>query len=217
MDYTPVSADEFDQADGVGDWRFVLGAIRGTFAAGSFPAASTLVAAITDVAERLAHHPDIDIRYPGDLHLVVATHATGGLTTLDLDLAREISELARLAGAVAKPAAGQMTEICIDALDIDQIRPFWAAVLDYCIVDDGSIVDPRRQGPPLWFQQMDEPRSQRNRIHFDVSVPHDIAQQRIATALAAGGVMVSDDRAKAFWILADAEGNEACICTWQDR
>ena len=20
-----------------------------------------------------------------------------------------------------------------------------------------------------------------------------------------------------FWILADAEGNEACVCTWQDR
>jgi 4a-hydroxytetrahydrobiopterin dehydratase len=29
--------------------------------------------------------------------------------------------------------------------------------------------------------------------------------------------MVSDERARAFWILADAEGNEVCVCTWQDR
>jgi 4a-hydroxytetrahydrobiopterin dehydratase len=69
----------------------------------------------------------------------------------------------------------------------------------------------------IWFQQMDEPRQQRNRIHFDVSVPHDQAQERIAAALAAGGTLVSDEQAPAFWILADAEGNEACITTWQGR
>ena len=64
---------------------------------------------------------------------------------------------------------------------------------------------------------MDEPRIQRNRIHLDVTVPHDVAQQRIAAALAAGGTLVSDTAAPAFWILADPEGNEACICTWQGR
>jgi 4a-hydroxytetrahydrobiopterin dehydratase len=103
-------------------------------------------------------------------------------------------------------------------MDEAVIRPFWAAVLDYSVVEaDGSLVDPRGQGWPIWFQQMDEPRTDRNRFHLDVSVPHDLAEQRIAAALAAGGRMVSDARAKAFWILADAEGNEACICTWQDR
>ena len=64
---------------------------------------------------------------------------------------------------------------------------------------------------------MDEPRLQRNRFHIDVIVPHDVAAQRIAAALAAGGTLVSDMRAPAFWILADPEGNEACICTWQGR
>ncbi len=64
---------------------------------------------------------------------------------------------------------------------------------------------------------MDSPRPQRNRIHFDVSVPHDEAAHRISAALAAGGVLLSDDRAPAFWILADAEGNEACVTTWQGR
>lgn len=47
--------------------------------------------------------------------------------------------------------------------------------------------------------------------------PHDEAQRRIRAALAAGGTLVSDAEAPAFWILADAEGNEACITTWPGR
>jgi 4a-hydroxytetrahydrobiopterin dehydratase len=64
---------------------------------------------------------------------------------------------------------------------------------------------------------MDAPRPQRNRIHLDVTVAHDEAEARVQTALAAGGVLVSAARARAFWILADAEGNEVCVCTWLDR
>lgn len=64
---------------------------------------------------------------------------------------------------------------------------------------------------------MDSPRPQRNRIHLDIDVPHDVATARIEAALAAGGTLLSDDAAPAFWVLADAEGNEACICTWQGR
>jgi 4a-hydroxytetrahydrobiopterin dehydratase len=64
---------------------------------------------------------------------------------------------------------------------------------------------------------MDEPRPQRNRIHFDITVPHDDAQKRIAAAVAAGGTVINDQYARSFWVLADAEGNEICICTWQDR
>jgi len=91
-------------------------------------------------------------------------------------------------------------------------------VLDYDYIERfEALVDPRRQGPTVWFQQMDEPRTQRNRIHFDITVPPAEADARIAAALAAGGTLVSDRRARAFWILADPEGNEICVCTWQDR
>jgi 4a-hydroxytetrahydrobiopterin dehydratase len=78
-------------------------------------------------------------------------------------------------------------------------------------------VDPRRLGPPVWFQQMDEPRPGRGRFHLDVSVPHDQAEARVAAALEAGGTLVTDQYARSWWILADADGNEACVCTWQDR
>jgi 4a-hydroxytetrahydrobiopterin dehydratase len=116
----------------------------------------------------------------------------------------------------------QGLEIAIDALDIAAVRPFWQAVLGY--TDEpgepdaaGGLVDPLGQGPTIWFQQMDAPRPQRNRIHFDVSVPHDEARRRIGAALAAGGRLASDADAPACWVLADAEGNEACVCTWEGR
>jgi 4a-hydroxytetrahydrobiopterin dehydratase len=80
-----------------------------------------------------------------------------------------------------------------------------------------ALLDPLRRGPAIWFQQMDAPRPQRNRIHLDVDVPPELAQLRIDAALAAGGTMVYTDQAPAFWVLADPEGNEACICTWQGR
>jgi len=201
MEYTPVSADTFATLDGVEDWRYALSAIHASFRAGSFPAAAALVTAITEAAERAEHHPDMDIRYPGDVAVTLTTHATGGLSNHDVDLARTISALAATAGAHAAPLGVQQLEIAIDTMDAERIRPFWAAVLDY-----------RDR-----FQTMTEPRPQRNRIHFDISVPHDVADDRLAAALAAGGTLVSDRRARAFWVLADADGNEICICTWQDR
>ena len=216
MNYTKVSADDFAALDGLGDWRCLLSAIHADFRAGSFGAAASLASAIAGAADEADHHPDIDIRYPDRVHVVLTTHATGGLTTLDVDVARTISGIARHAEATSDPLASQVTEFAIDTMDAERIRPFWAAVLGYREVD-GALVDPVRVGPPLWFQHMDEPRTQRNRFHVDVSVPHDVAEARIAAALAAGGTLLTDRFARSFWVLADADGNEACVCTWQDR
>jgi 4a-hydroxytetrahydrobiopterin dehydratase len=216
MQYESMTAEEFDLTEGLDDWRFVLGAIHAVFRAGSFPAAAALVVAIAEAAEVAMHHPDIDVRYPDRVSVTLVTHATGGITDVDVDLARQISSLAAASGAAAEPAATQAVEFAIDTIDADVIRPFWRAVLGYGD-DRGTLVDPAGSGPAVWFQQLDEPRPVRNRIHIDVSVPHDVAERRVAEALAAGGTLVSDRRAPAFWVLADADGNEACICTWQDR
>ncbi len=216
MNYTEVTPEAFANLDGLADWRVVVGTIGATFRAGSYRAAAELVSAITEAAERLEHHPDIDVRYPDRVRVILTTHATGGLTTLDVDLAREISTLASNAGATSEATAVQAVELAIDTIDADRIRPFWVAVLGYRDVG-GYLVDPLRIGPPLWFQQMDESRTERSRFHVDISVAHDIAEARIAAALAAGGTLVSDAFARSWWILADADGNEACICTWHDR
>ncbi len=216
MPYTLVTADAFAALEGLSDWRYLTEAVEAQFRAGSFLAATALASAVADAAEAADHHPDLDIRYPDRVRIVLNTHDAGGVTTVDVDLAREISALARRLGATSEPLAAQVVEIAIDTMDAARIRPFWAAVLGYREVR-GNLVDPLRHGPPVWFQQLDEPRPDRSRFHLDVSVAHDEAETRIAAALAAGGHLVTDQYARAWWVLADADGNEACICTWQDR
>jgi 4a-hydroxytetrahydrobiopterin dehydratase len=215
MPLTRLSADEFAALDGLDDWRYVLHTIHAAFRAPSYPAAAALAGEVvrTAGAERL---PLLDLRPPDQLRVVLGGGDVDGVTEADVELARRISELAAAAGAAAVPTVAQTTEIAIDALDIPAVRPFWLAVLGYEEVA-GAALDPDRRGPAVWFQQMDAPRPQRNRIHLDVVVAHDVAEQRIAAAIAAGGRLVSDAEARAFWVLADPEGNEACVCTWQDR
>lgn len=203
-------------------WRLVLGRLHTTVATGSFVRGLELVQRVTEVAEALGHHPDVDLRYPV-VHLSLVSHDVGGLTERDVALARKVSRVLDELGLEATPREPQALEIAIDALDIPAVVPFWRAVLGYADEAPGAsqiptaLVDPAGIGPSVWFQQMDAPRPQRNRIHLDVSVPHDEAEERVAAALAAGGTLVRDTRAPAFWVLADAEGNEACVCTWQNR
>lgn len=221
MEYERVAAVDVDRLlDSGSTWRYVLGGLQATFGADSFLNAMAFASAISVTAEAADHHPDIDVRYPAQVHVRLATHHIGGVTTHDTDLANRIDAIASRSGVqpvAASKGTSQAAELCIDTMDADRIRPFWAAVFDYEVALDGSLFDPRRLGWSIWFQQMDEPRIERNRFHIDVSVAHDVAEQRITDALAAGGTLVSDAEARAFWILADADGNEACICTWQDR
>lgn len=42
-------------------------------------------------------------------------------------------------------------------------------------------------------------------------------EPRIAATIAAGGHLVTDEHAPAWWMLADAEGNEVCVSTWMGR
>jgi 4a-hydroxytetrahydrobiopterin dehydratase len=218
-----LSSSEFQARTDLPDWRIILRRIEARFRATSFDAAAAFISQIADAAEAAGHHPDVDLRYPAWVHVSLTTHASNSLTDADVALATTVSSLAAAAGLTSEPSSALAVEVAIDAMDIDAVRPFWKVLLGY---DDEptkageqvvALVDPLRIGPAFWFQQMDEPRPQRNRIHLDVIVPHDVAEQRVAAAVAAGGHVVSDKRARAFWVLADPEGNEACICTWQDR
>ncbi len=206
------------------DWRVLLGCVATTFSAPSYPAATAFAHEVALLAEDAQHHPDIDIRYPGRVTVVLTTHASGGLTQLDVDLARQIDQLAVESGLAVAPNLVQATEIAIDALDANAIRPFWKAVLGYvdqrteaAYAEPPGLVDPQRSGPAVWFQTMDSPRPQRSRIHVDVIVPVDVAAARLEAAIAAGGVLLTDAFAPSFWVLADVEGNEACICTSAGR
>ncbi len=99
MDSSTISASDFAALDGMANWVYDDGAIRGEFAAPSFPDAAGLAKQVADAAEAADHHPDMSIRYPGVLEVVLTTHSAGGLTSLDVDLARKVDSLAAAAGA----------------------------------------------------------------------------------------------------------------------
>ena len=113
----------------------------------------------------------------------------------------------------ADPAAVQSVQLTMDALVTTDIRPFWRAVLGYREMGDEDVIDRVGRGPSIWFQPMDAPRPQRNRLHIDVFVPNDEAEARVAAALAAGGRLVDGSHAPHWWTLADAEGNEVDVAT----
>jgi 4a-hydroxytetrahydrobiopterin dehydratase len=204
-------------------WRLVLGEFRTEVLTGSLPLAA-------DVAARAAAEPGADGHLRMDVRadrviLALQTPAMAWVTEQDIALARRITAVAEefrlttTAGGGFGRRSVQALEIGIDAMDAAAIRPFWLAALGYIEERDGSgaLVDPLGEGPAIWFQQMDAPRPQRNRIHLDISVAHDEAEARIRATLAAGGKVTYDAEAPAFWVLADPEGNEACITTWQGR
>ncbi len=76
------------------DWTRSGDTISRTIEAASFPAGIDLVARVGAAAEEADHHPDIDIRWR-KVTFALSTHSEGGLTRLDVELARRIDQLAR--------------------------------------------------------------------------------------------------------------------------
>lgn len=74
-------------------WERSGAAITKTFAFPKFLDGIAWVHRVAEVAERLDHHPDLDIRYT-KITATLSTHSAGGLTKLDFDLAREMDALA---------------------------------------------------------------------------------------------------------------------------
>jgi 4a-hydroxytetrahydrobiopterin dehydratase len=215
-----ITPRQFHEAGGVEDWRVVGEGACAYFRTGSFVTGARLVEAISELAYLDEHHPDVDLRYGGvTVRLITITEDSYGLSMRDVELARQISALARELDIPADPTAVQNIQLSIDALVSPAVLPFWRAVLGYADRGDSpeDLIDPRGRGPLVYFQQMDTPRAQRNRIHLDVWVPHDQADARIAAAVAAGGQVVTDEYAPSWTVLADTEGNEACVCTWMDH
>lgn len=210
-----LTAQQVSESEGLDDWRVILQTLHASFATGSFSIGADFTSRIARAADQANHHPDVTITYPR-VHVILTTHEVDGVSGRDIALANTISTIAAELGIKADPTSPMQLEIAIDALDIGAVKPFWEAVLGYDAHLGDDATDPASRMPSVWFQQMDAPRSARNRIHIDVAVPHDAAADRIAAALAAGGTMVSDE-GPAFWTLADPEGNEACVCTWQGR
>lgn len=206
------------EAEGLADWRFFLMRLHARFRTGSFVKGLELVTRITEAAEAANHHPDVVLTYPQvDVDLV--SHDVHGVTSRDIALARTISEIAAELGIEAAPRDVSTLELALDVPDADEVKPFWAAVLGYDAAEEApEVVDPGGRNNTLWFQSAPGATGEvQQRFHFDIVVPREVAEERVAQALAAGGTLVTDEHVPAFWVLADAHGNKVCVCTADGR
>ena len=217
-----ITPQQFHEADGVEDWRVLSEGACAYFRTGSFASAARLVQAISELDGLDDHHPAIDVRHDGvTVRLLTMTDDYWGMSELDVELARQISVAAREQGVPADPSAVQTLLVIPGAPVTAQVMPFWRAVLGYEPRGDSpdeDLVDPRGLGPGFWFEPMDELRTDGGgAIHVAIWVPYEQAEARVAAALAAGGRLVRDEFAPAWWTLADAAGNEADIATTMNR
>lgn len=198
-------------------WYLLRGALHATYDAPDVPAAVELVRAAFEIAEELEHHPDVNLRWKKVL-IRCATHSAGGVTAKDVELAHRIAAAAEPIGAQVLAEPPQHHDVGIDTPDAARIQPFWAAVLGYDDMKDPlALADPFEGRLSVWFQVTDGASTDRNRLHVDVDVVPEQAKARIDAAIAAGGRLVTDEHAPRWWVLADPDGNEACICTEEGR
>ena len=201
---------------GLTGWANLLGGLQTRIHTGDFATGLAVVNSIGAAAETMDHHPDLALRY-GQVDVRLTSHDEHGVTERDLALARAINVIVADAGLRLASAGLSRLELGLDTPAYESILPFWQAVLGTEADGSGNEVrDPADQFPTIWFQRSagEEPRQ---RWHWDLWIEPDQVQPRIDAALAAGGTLVSADEAPAFWVLADAEGNNICLCTWQDR
>lgn len=64
-----------------------------TFSFPTFMAGIGFVDRVAVAAERMDHHPDLDIRYT-KIAVTLSTHSAGGITGNDIALAREMEKIA---------------------------------------------------------------------------------------------------------------------------
>jgi 4a-hydroxytetrahydrobiopterin dehydratase len=88
-----LSPDELTAAlSGLPLWSGDGAGIRRSVQLPGFPDAVAALVRIAFVAEQMDHHPDVDLRWR-TLHLTLVTHSAGGVTELDLELARRVDGL----------------------------------------------------------------------------------------------------------------------------
>lgn len=204
---------------GLIDWRKLAQALHTRYSIPNYDVAAAFVTAVAQAAEANGHHPDLRMTY-GIIDVSLCTHEDGlWVTQKDIDMARKISDIAREIGLEPRPSEVTQLEIALDTAAEDRAGTFWSVLLtgssDNKVYD--SVFDPTGRVPSLWFQGTDAHETPRQRWHFDLWLAPEVADERIAAAVVAGGSVVDDSEAPSFTVLADPEGNRVCICTETGR
>jgi 4a-hydroxytetrahydrobiopterin dehydratase len=211
------------------DWRKLAQGLHARYLVDDFGAGVRFVAAVGEAGDALGHHPSVSMgKGYVDLKLISADavyrddqgteHVVEWVTQRDVDLARRISEIAADHQVDADPTAVSVLELGLDTARSATIAPVWAALLTGNAEAQGhgspsdEIRDATGRVPNLWFGDAEEHESPRQRFHVEVYVAAEVAEQRIAAAVAAGGTVVDDNGAPALTVIADQDGNTAILC-----
>ncbi|MDG4830847.1 4a-hydroxytetrahydrobiopterin dehydratase [Solwaraspora sp. WMMD1047] len=211
------------------DWRKLAQGLHARYLIDDFSTAARFVAAVGEAGDALDHHPRVTIgKGHVDLKLVSddaiyrddegTEHVVEWVTERDVDLARRITEIAAEHKAVADPASVSDIELGLDTARSATIAPVWAALLTGSAAAQGrgtpgdEIRDATGRVPNLWFADADEHRAPGQRFHIEVYVAPEVAEQRVAAAVAAGGTVVDDSGAPSLIVIADQDGNKGIVC-----
>ena len=105
-------------------------------------------------------------------------------------------------------------EVVVDCQDSSALGHWWAEALGWEIIDESEegleIRNPDGSGPTLYFGNVPEPKTVKDRLHLDF-VPDDQAAE-VERLIAMGARHVDIGQGDAPWVvLADPEGNEFCV------
>jgi 4a-hydroxytetrahydrobiopterin dehydratase len=212
------------------DWRKLGQGLHARYVVGDFGAGVRFLAAVAQAGDALGHYPRVTMGEGYvDLKLLSrdavyrdgdgVEHVVDWVTQKDVDLARRVTEVAAEQSVAADPGSITTVELALDTAHAATIAPVWSALLTGSTdsVGRGTIGDDVRDAeervPILWFQDTDEHETPRQRFHLDVWVPADMADRRIQAAVAAGGIVADDSQAPSYTVIADQDGNKACVCT----
>jgi 4a-hydroxytetrahydrobiopterin dehydratase len=205
---------EFLQADGLEDWVVLHGGPSAVFVTENFVDAAELASAVAQLpglersqAQLTIVSKRLTVRLTREVWKIEAEH---------INLAREISQVARSLRAVADPNQVQEVQFAIAAKPDSIDLTFWKAVLGYDPMLEDNAIDPLGVSSTVWMQDIEEGKTLRHAMHIDVSLSKEGAQARVDAAVKAGGVVVDDSHAPSFWILADRSGNKVCVVAWPD-
>jgi len=210
-----ISPARFHRAPGVSDWRVTSTGPQAVFAAASLSHAAGLVAPIVAAAERSGVLPDVDVR-PEAVVVRIPIRTDDGIPAAATAFAAEVSRAAAEQQLIADPSRAQTVGIYVAEHSLVDVRPFFRAALGYEDFGETDAVDPLRCGPQLAFNPLTGDTPGRGRTHFDVFVPADQARARVDAALAAGGRLVDDSNAPAWWSLASPDNHGVDIASWTD-
>ncbi|WP_127473959.1 VOC family protein [Microbacterium sulfonylureivorans] len=209
-----ISAAAFHRASRGSGWHVTGTGPQAVYTATSLPHAAGLIAPILAASERYGILPDIDVRPEGVV--VRVPYRPEGIPAAAGDFAAAVSQAAAELQLTADPSLAQSVGIYVAQHSQADVRPFFIAALGYEAFGDTDAIDPLRCGPQLAFNPITGDSPARGRTHFDVFVPAERAQARVDAALAAGGRLVDDSHAPAWWSLASPDNHGVDIASWTD-